>query len=78
MFTLSDDRFCAGGYDSEISDSGDERSDSEDAGAANSSADEHEVMRRRDEFRRKQRDVLKQVEREEKQAMGMCAWCCQT
>lgn len=62
-----------GGYDSELSDS---EADSDAEGRrsdGDSSADEQEVDRRREDFRRKQRDRLKQVEREEKQAMGKCS-----
>lgn len=64
-----------GGYDSEISDDEEENSRSNSAagdsdGGGGSSADEQETERRRDRFHRKQKEILKQVEREEKQAMG--------
>ena len=75
-----------GGYDSEISDA-DSDDDADSGGGAaggsrgrragdsdaDSSADEEEVEKRRDSFRRKQREILKQVEREERQAMGESA-----
>lgn len=63
-----------GGYDSEISDdeSGKENGSTSDDETGSSDNDSDYAERRRRDFSKKQRDRLKQVELEERQAMGKC------
>lgn len=61
---------CTGGYDSEISDDDSDREERNSDSGSSSDGDNYAMDRRRHEFSRRQRDRLKQVELEEKQAMG--------
>lgn len=64
-----------GTYDSEISDDDSEHNgDRDDSSSSTEGEDSDALERRRRDFSRRQRDRLKQVELEEKQAMGKWRW----